>query len=509
MWRFHPYNPVEFNEWASFMKKINKIHWHWIAGCGFALLFAVLLAIRLDVFSKPARMLPWKQVTMAKPFRSDDQWMAITQAKHRIGYAHRTLTTTEKGYHLEEFVLMRINTMGVVQDMRMKTESDLLADMTLSSFNFDLQSHLFRFVVRGVIKGNEAQIYYGMPAAPKKMVLPLQEIPQLSNSMFDSLRGKNLKVGDEIVIYVFDPASMGQRPVTIKVVDEEPITVMGQVRKARKLEVDFMGARQLAWLGEEGDVLREEGLLGMTLERVTKEQALDGLTLSASSDLTDMASIPANVTIDDPDALTKITIGLANIDTKPFFLNGGRQHFQNNRLTITKETWPAAAAQGPYSAEVGKFLQSSPFIQSDDPLIRKQVKKIISPRDSDAVKATKIVDWIYRHVEKRPVLSVPNATETLENLVGDCNEHAVLLAAMARAAGIPAQIEAGLVYQRGRFYYHAWNVLYLGEWITADAVFGKMPADVTHIRLVRGGADRQIDLMAVIGKLKLEILTTP
>jgi hypothetical protein len=33
-----------------------------------------------------------------------------------------------------------------------------------------------------------------------------------------------------------------------------------------------------------------------------------------------------------------------------------------------------------------------------------------------------------------------------------------------------------------------------------------MPADVTHIRLVRGGADRQIDLMGVIGKLKLEIV---
>jgi transglutaminase-like putative cysteine protease len=62
------------------------------------------------------------------------------------------------------------------------------------------------------------------------------------------------------------------------------------------------------------------------------------------------------------------------------------------------------------------------------------------------------------------------------------------------------------VYQQGRFYYHAWNILYLGEWITADATLGKMPADVTHIRLVRGGADRQVDLMGVIGKLKLEIV---
>jgi transglutaminase-like putative cysteine protease len=83
----------------------------------------------------------------------------------------------------------------------------------------------------------------------------------------------------------------------------------------------------------------------------------------------------------------------------------------------------------------------------------------------------------------------------------------MLLAAMARDAGIPAQIETGLVYQRGRFYYHAWNVLYLGDWVTADAVFGQLPADVTHIRLIKG-VERQIDLVEVIGRLKLAIVRT-
>jgi hypothetical protein len=487
------------------MKQV-KIQWHWIAGGGFALLFAILLAVRLDIFSGSDPVPPWRPTPVAEPLRMEDHWMAITQAKRKIGYAHRTLTPVEKGYRLEESVLMRINTMGVVQDIRMKTQSDLHADMRLSAFNFELQSHLFRFSVRGLIKGKEATIHYGTPAAPKKMILPLQEAPHLSSSMFDSLRGKNLKTGDEFIIYVFDPASMGQRPVQLKVMGEETITVMGGERKALKLNVDFMGSRQFAWLGEEGDVLRESGLLGMTLERVTKEEALDGLTLLASADLTEVAAIDANRVIDDPDALTKITIRLTNIDTKPLFLSGGRQRYHNNLLMIEKESWPVAEAIKEQPEEIARFLQPSPFVQSTDPLIVRQVKKIIDPRDSHAVRAKKIVDWLYRNIEKRPVLSVPNATETLENRVGDCNEHAVLLAAMARAAGIPAQIEAGLVYQRGRFYYHAWNVLYLGEWITADATLGKIPADVTHIRLVRGGADRQVDLMGVIGKLKLEIV---
>jgi transglutaminase-like putative cysteine protease len=82
----------------------------------------------------------------------------------------------------------------------------------------------------------------------------------------------------------------------------------------------------------------------------------------------------------------------------------------------------------------------------------------------------------------------------------------VLTVALLRAAGIPAQMEAGLVYLHGRFYYHAWCVLYLGEWITADAVFNQFPADVTHIRLVRGDSDQQVNIIGVIGKIKLEVL---
>jgi transglutaminase-like putative cysteine protease len=127
----------------------------------------------------------------------------------------------------------------------------------------------------------------------------------------------------------------------------------------------------------------------------------------------------------------------------------------------------------------------------------------------DGIKAERLLAWVHKNLEKRPVLSVPNALQTLENRMGDCNEHAVLLAALARAAGIPTEVEAGVVHLRGRFFYHAWNVFYLqewGGWVTADAVLGQMPADVTHIRFIRGDTRRQLDLVGLIGRLKLEVV---
>ncbi len=55
------------------------------------------------------------------------------------------------------------------------------------------------------------------------------------------------------------------------------------------------------------------------------------------------------------------------------------------------------------------------------------------------------------------------------------------------------------------FYYHAWTELWLGEWISADAVFDQLPADATHIKLMDGGPERHIALVSIIGRLAFEV----
>ena len=37
--------------------------------------------------------------------------------------------------------------------------------------------------------------------------------------------------------------------------------------------------------------------------------------------------------------------------------------------------------------------------------------------------------------------------------------------------------------------------------------FGQVPADATHIKLVEGGLDRQVEIMAYLGQIKLEIIS--
>ena len=404
---------------------------------------------------------------------------------------------------------MQINLMGMVQDIRFKTEGNFHPDLTLSSFDFDLQSSLFHFKARGILKEKILTLFTGKTGSEQKIDLPLEKETYLSVGILEALMHEDLKPGEIRIFHVFDPATGTQRPVRIAMLTEEMISIMGRQEKAKKVSVDFMGVPQFAWIGKDGSVLKEEGSLGIRLEQVTRDEALNKLTLSRGADVAEVASIPANKILPELDHLKELKIKIDGVTGGELFLNGDRQSLKDNILTIRKEVLsnlPSSVGGEKTFADGKTYLESTPFIQSDHPEIQAKVKEIVSPDDPALIKAKKLVTWVNEKIQKRPVLSVPNALETLQNRVGDCNEHAVLLAALARASGIPAQVEAGLVYQKGRFYYHAWNVLYLGAWITADSVMGQLPADVTHIRFVRG-TERQIDLVRMIGRVKLEILS--
>jgi hypothetical protein len=115
-------------------------------------------------------------------------------------------------------------------------------------------------------------------------------------------------------------------------------------------------------------------------------------------------------------------------------------------------------------------------------------------------------------IEKKPTVSLPSALEVLRTRVGDCNEHTALFVALARSVGIPSRINVGLVSVRGNFYYHAWPEIYVDEgserglWLPVDPTLNQFPADATHVRLARGGLDKQVAILPLIGKVKMTVL---
>jgi transglutaminase-like putative cysteine protease len=76
---------------------------------------------------------------------------------------------------------------------------------------------------------------------------------------------------------------------------------------------------------------------------------------------------------------------------------------------------------------------------------------------------------------------------------------------MARALGVPARTVAGLLYAKGRFYYHAWAEVYLGDWVAVDPTLDQVPADAAHVRVVFGATAEPLVLVRLLGRLTLEV----
>ena len=142
------------------------------------------------------------------------------------------------------------------------------------------------------------------------------------------------------------------------------------------------------------------------------------------------------------------------------------------------------------TAALAKFLDANVYIESDDAEIRALAKKIVGDETKSTVAAMRLESWVFRNVRSKNLeTAFATAKQVLRSREGDCTEHAVLLAALARAAGIPSRVVAGLTYHRKRFVGHMWTEVWVGEWMPLDATIGRGRVSADHIAFATSALD--------------------
>ncbi len=484
------------------MKPGKKSLWDFF-GFGVLLVWLVMMGIlvKKTYFGPPSDELSISDT--AESLEESETWMAIYHDENKIGFTRSRIIRQPDGYVVLESAVMNLRAIGDVHRVSTDIVAHLNQDASLRSFVFRLGSGMVRFDARGRVEGQYLVLTTGLGGETRESKIVLKEKPFLSAGVWPHLSKKGLVVGDRYRLSLFDPSIMAQRPVEVSVVGRETVLLDGRKWDAFKVKTTFAGLDVLAWIGPNGERLKEEGLMGLRLVKTTEDQARLGIRSDPEIDLVEAASIASNKILPEPTNLIYLKIQLGGIDPVGLDLNTGRQRLTDSVLVIALEP---NQTKNVYKVQPEIYLKPDLLIQSDHPTIKALAHKIVGGIKEDDVRARRILNWVYESLDKRATLSVPNALDTLKAKAGDCNEHAVLFAALARAAEIPAEICIGLVYTRGRFYYHAWNKVFVGEWITADALMGQMPADVTHIKFVEGGLDRQAEMVRVIGQVKLTVL---
>jgi transglutaminase-like putative cysteine protease len=213
--------------------------------------------------------------------------------------------------------------------------------------------------------------------------------------------------------------------------------------------------------------------------------------------------------IDDPRDVRRLRLRLDGADLASADLQGVGQSVAGDVVEIrdTQNLRP-----GPGDPDARRYLAPEVFIESDAPEIKAAAAAAVQGASGNRDRAERLTRYVNSILEKKLTVGLPSAREVLRTRVGDCNEHTALYVAMARAAGIPARIAVGLVYVRGAFYYHAWPEAYIDEgkgrglWLPVDPTLNQFPADATHLRLARGGLDKQAVILPLIGHLKMTVL---
>ncbi len=440
---------------------------------------------------------------------SSEEWWSVHYRGEKIGYASQTIQPGAHGYQLADESLLRLNLLGTHQTAVTRLKMSVDREWVLQSFDFDLQSNDVRFKARGQVFPGKLKLDIESAGHATQQEVALTQTPYLLAALKPLVATQQLEPGKEHFFSTFDPSTLAQQVTSVVIEGREHIQLGNRAEPAMRIRQRFKGLSVVSWIDGQGRTLKEESPGGFSILRTTQQEAKNlGDSRSVSLDLINLTAVRPNTTINDPEAKTFLHLKLGGFELSNFNLSGGRQRLVTDRLEIRREA-PGQVKSFKIPLKdrrLNSFLQPTVFLQSDHPEIRSLASKILDGETDARRAAVRLKDWVYSEIAKTPTVSVPSALEVLKTRKGDCNEHTVLFNALARAAGIPAKTVVGVVYLRGAFYYHAWSEVWLGEWISLDAVLNQFPADVTHIKFLEGEIDRQLDILQLIGNLRIEVI---
>ena len=467
----------------------------------------------------------------------------VTQGREQIGFASSTVDTVATGIAMSDLFVADLPVGGALHRASARSEVFLTRALVLDSFALTLDSEAGGVRVTGRPQGDSVLVIAiasgGEPADTQRVkVRGPVFLPTLVPLAV--MLSREPDVGDRRTLTVFDPTAMSPRQVTVRIAAESLFTLTDSARfdqatkrwvpaltdtvRAWRLEseggTDDTKARLAGWVDAQGRMVRLTQPGELAMQRMAYEIAYENWRL-------DRRGRQARATTKDGDVLEstaiaasqlrskarreRLTVRLGNVTLSGYDLDGGRQRLSGDTLRIATEPPAALVAgwrlgDGVIAARFRKELASEALLQVDDPRIRQLAARLKGSETDPRVVAQRIERWVHDSLKKEITFGLPNATQVLAARSGDCNEHTQLYLALARAAGIPARSAAGLAWVKGKFYYHAWPEVFLGDWVAVDPTFGEFPADAAHLRFVTGGLDAQAALLRLIGNLKIDVL---
>jgi hypothetical protein len=459
----------------------------------------------------------------------EESWEAYSIQGTRVGHAHSTIAEVEETGQK----LLRTR-----NDLHLAVKRDgqtVKQQITLTCWD-TLPGQLVRFessltmgpgqmVSQGRASAGTLAIDTTTTGKTQSQTIPW---PQEAGGFFSaehSLRRKPLKPGEKRTVVGLAPVFNVVGTTEMAAGDYETVKLPLGEKKLLKVEsvIDAGGQKieSTLWIDEAGVIHKSlVPSLGQEAVRTTKEDALQALE-GKELDLLVASVVKLRGELPNP-LKTREVVYRAKV--KSGKIEGVFVECPSQSVKVldeqTAEVTVRAVRPGDDSSKAAEKpvvddLKPNNLIQSDDPRIV-QMAAAAAPKSDDPWEVAQALEKHVAATIKKKNFSQAFATagEVAQSLEGDCTEHAVLLAALCRAKGIPCRVAIGLVYYppQAGFAYHMWNEAYVGDrWIPLDGTLGQGGVAAERLKLADSnlsgatGLAAMLPVVKVFGRLELEV----
>lgn len=439
-----------------------------------------------------------------------ERWFSVNLGGERVGFAHLSITEAGDGYRIDSKGSVKLRVMGFSREATARESYLVARDLSLKSFAVESRIDGSPLVLKGEVTPKGIRIAVESGGGKKERTLKSKGpvFPPQALNLYPLMKGA--AAGKSYQIFMLDVESIKVKRVKIEVIGEEllpPSTAAVHLRNDLYPMVD-----NDVWVDLKGNSIREsvrdDLVVTLAEDEASARLYLADAALSKRDLALDFSLVRVVPPLERPEQLKKLAVEFTGMPGNLPILQGARQlgtRLPDGKLRFTMPNPGFVAPPGEQAA--ASDLEPAARIPSDSPEILAAKDQIVGSEKDPARMARLLMEWVAREI-KGTVTDHQSPLETLKSRSGNCQTHARLYAALARAAGIPTRFVSGLVYYQGQgFLYHSWTESYLNGWVALDPTFAEMPANLTHIKLVEGDSPDDMGLLAgVIGRIQAKVV---
>jgi len=462
-------------------------------------------------------------------------WESFYLQGAKIGYGQTTVRPvtrdTRSLIQTESLNHLSITRFGQTSKQDLKMNSLETPEGQLLEFQTEVSFGPVPTVVTGKVVGDKLEITTATQGQKQAATMPWSADIGGFRAIENSLARQPLKPGEKRSLRMLMPLVNQVADVELVAKELEDTEILGATPRLLRVEsvskVPGQALTATLWMDAGGEVLK------------THVAALDQLSVRSTQVLAKAPGGAADkldlgldlfVKVESPLAKPHQTsevvyrVELANANPLEVFADGPTQKVKSlgphtAEITVTGRN-PRADHTGLGNPQKppAEYLAANSILQLDDARLQQMAVEAKGTATEPQQVAVALEKYVHGAMKQHDFSQgFATAAEVAESRAGDCTEHAVLLAALARINGIPSRVAIGLVYVEaaGAFGYHMWTeVLLNGVWIPLDATIGRGGTSAAYLKLndssLEGASAYSsfLSVAQVLGQLKVSVVSS-